>query len=311
MSASWRSRSAFTLVELLVVIAIIAVLIGLLLPAVQKVREAAARAKCANNLKQIALAAQTINDALGGLPPLACPDGYTAATLAGPSYNGCNYTCFAWFLPYIEQNAIFQLLTKGSSPPGGYCGGQYMQPVKTYACPSDPSYSLNGLSLSTQGNSQQFAAGCYSANYLIFGNPYGTSDATCIQGQALIPKSMPDGLSNTIFFGEVYSACGSTGSPATAASSLWADSTRPYRPIMCHNTADKTVNPGYAPCFTFQIMPDVFNSCDPSRGQSSHSSGMNVGLGDGSVRLISPAISPTTWAAACDPRDGTTLGTDW
>src|SRR5580692_7558759 len=97
-------QRAFTLIELLVVIAIIAILIGLLLPAVQKVREAAARMACSNNIKQIGIATQAINDAEGGLPPVASPDGWTATTMAGVAFNGANYTYFTWLLPFIEQN---------------------------------------------------------------------------------------------------------------------------------------------------------------------------------------------------------------
>src|SRR5438105_644782 len=108
MNARGRSRRVgFTLIELLVVIAIIAILIALLVPAVQKVREAAARTQCANNLKQIGLAMHSINDTNKALPPVAAPDGWTAGTLAAPPYNGGPWTFFSHILPYIEQTAVY------------------------------------------------------------------------------------------------------------------------------------------------------------------------------------------------------------
>jgi prepilin-type N-terminal cleavage/methylation domain-containing protein/prepilin-type processing-associated H-X9-DG protein len=312
LGETMKCRRGFTLIELLVVIAIIAILIALLVPAVQKVREASALTQCANNLKQIALATHNANDVYKALPPVASPDGWTELTLAALPYRGGPYTVFTFLLPFVEQTTVYGALTQGNSPPGAYCGGQYMVLIPVYLCPTDSS-TQSGLSQTITGGANGFAVSNYVANYLVFGNPLANTDATCVQGVSSIPTSFPDGLSNTITFGEAYGSCSlsNSASAANSAATLWADSTKPWRPIMCHNTPDRSVNPGYAACFTFQVQPLEFGGCDPSRAQSTHSSGMNVGLGDGSVRFVRQDIDATTWARACDPRDGQPNGSDW
>jgi prepilin-type N-terminal cleavage/methylation domain-containing protein/prepilin-type processing-associated H-X9-DG protein len=137
---SRQSRAAFTLIELLVVIAIIAILIGLLLPAVQKVREAAARMQCTNNIKQISLAAMNYESSYGMLPPGIV---YTAGVSNQTSYVGT----LVYLLPYIEQNNLYTQIdqTLFNLPPSTVSGnwwgtayGQSQNALKTYTCPSDP-----------------------------------------------------------------------------------------------------------------------------------------------------------------------------
>jgi hypothetical protein len=281
---------------------------------VQKVREAANRARCANNLKQIALATHNLCNTYEYLPPLCAPDGWTAITVAAPPYRTVNYTVFNWLLPFVEQDAVYRRQSWTAPTPAGgagYSGGMYMVPVKTYICPADSSH-LDGMCGTTNGQANLFAGTSYAANYYVFGNPNDTrGDTYRVQGANLFPSSIVDGTSNTIFFTEVFVTCGLTGSLSSAGANLWADSTTPWRPIFCHNTSNKSTNAGYAACNMFQVQPQYFTTCDPSRPQSPHIGGINCCLGDGSVRFVSSSISTTTWAQACDPRDGAVLGSDW
>jgi len=300
---SQRGR-AFTLIELLVVIAIIAILIGLLLPAVQKVREAAARMQCSNNLKQMSLACHNYASANNDFMP--------------PFYNNVSGSgetqIFVALLPYIEQTAVYQSF--GTNPLNLQTAGTnigHRATIKTYMCPSDPTIG-SGL---TQGD---WASGSYLANFQVFGNPnYGNSAWGNFVGTPNLKSTFTDGTSNTLLFAEqlaqrpsghwnLWAHGGWNPSWAPVFGYGSADGSTPYNSAM--DTGSGIVGQASIPYVGVRSNPGAVSG-DITRAMSAHSGSMQVGMGDGSVRGITGSISPATWWAACTPNFGDMLGSDW
>jgi prepilin-type N-terminal cleavage/methylation domain-containing protein len=325
-------RQAFTLVELLVVIAIIAVLIGLLLPAVQKVREAAQRVQCENNLKQLGLAVHNFNTANETLPPICTAptfDGYPnqySPYPTNPPYSNIAGTLHYMLLPYVEQNNVAVIATLDGVNYESADQGPTMIPL--FVCPADP--TLGGNIATNPPSDEPFASTNYVGNALFFD----------MGGKSIL--SITNGTSNTVMFAHIYKDCQEAQAQSTRwVQTTWATHFTAYPPKDWENspaygvprlataphwdyiqyvpppptyrdfvnTAGDTVdvNPGTV---AFQVQP-AYGQCDVTVTQTPHSAGMPVGLGDGSVRMVSASISVTTWVNANTPLNGTPLGSDW
>jgi prepilin-type N-terminal cleavage/methylation domain-containing protein len=317
-------RKGFTLIELLVVIAIIATLIGLLLPAVQKVREAANRIACTNNIKQIALAAHHYENTYNVLPPLWYHNSSTSTFV----------NLFYLLLPYIEQKPVYdQAVPAGQTKRWGFfCRSNI---IKTYVCPSDTTEPTDMDTMN--GNTGMWASGNYAGNVMVFDpmpvSPSSTS-ANAPGRQMTLVTAMPDGNSTTVVVAHRLKYCnangpgGITGQEATdwaayPRDSQWGFSAVPGFGYRSYNkfyganivwtaswAMDYSTSASPSSGLPFQVTPAA-GVCDYTITQSPHTGGMIAGLGDGSVRSVSAGVSTSTWYSACHPRDNTPVGSDW
>jgi prepilin-type N-terminal cleavage/methylation domain-containing protein len=282
-----RRRSGFTLIELLVVIAIIAILIGLLVPAVQKVREAAARSQCQNNLKQIGLALHNYHGVFKKFPPGWVGNGKPP---------NLSYGWPTFILPYMEQNNLYKSISPDTTPLGTVFKtnlASLQLPVSTFICPSDPSGTQGDLNdnrpftKAVPGQTVYIAKSNYAGNGGDYTSSPGCGPGIFAQDSKVRIVDITDGTSNTLLVGErdsgdivdgkvrgryaaliagMSTATGENASAGTSALVAWTY----YQPM---TGKGYTVGDMPANCFG-----------------SAHTGSINFVLCDGSVRSITPDV---------------------
>jgi prepilin-type processing-associated H-X9-DG protein len=327
------------LIELLVVIAIIGVLIGLLLPAVNKVREAANRTTCANNLHQLGMGSINCSVQYGKLPPLAGPFPLTATSGVRPT----TVNLFLYLLPFLEEDPLYKSSKDPTFvPPQASLVFPAAQPacsrpLALFRCTSDFTSTGDGTNPNgpaTTPTIPLWGESSYAANRAAFSD--FTIDTTTSPGNAIVtwvdnvyhklPGSFTDGPTKTILFSEKLANCG------TGAGTRWGDwgadwnvsastgghyfpaFSRAYAftaPTDANNLNGKFSDFGGGTAQTpFQSQPNkaTCNFLLPSTG---HPGVINVCMGDGSVKSVVVEVSPQTWFAACTPASDDVLNTDW
>jgi len=313
-----KGRHGFTLIELLVVIAIIAILIGLLLPAVQKVREAAARSVCQDNLKNLGLAIHNYAGASNGavnLPPAMEPN----YDINGNPTSWNTLTHF--LLPHIEQQPLYNRV-QGITDSWG--NGNHAATIKIFKCPSDP----------TQGTGINPNTGWATSSYAHNVHLFGAQSAWTTRHIGGFPPynvgNIPDGTSGTIAYVERYAYYATYGwgsllhhpscENAWGYNMQWTTGYGYMRTWDINSasgsstnsvTADfGTQNYFFKPQISAKTTGGLPGGAHPYFPNTGHSA-MQVLLLDGSVRGVTASISQATWNAAMRPDDGQPLGSDW
>jgi prepilin-type N-terminal cleavage/methylation domain-containing protein len=279
-----RCGRGFTLIEILVVIAIIGILVALLVPAVQVVRESALRTQCENNVKQLCLAIHSFNDVNKHLPLAA---GYQGEG----QWNGQYTSLFFQILPFLEQTALYNQL-----PPNGRGDALVSGPMPAvFNCPADFTVLSGGYDPNNPSvGLSSYASSAQSFGDIWKGGPY-----------ARLPGTFRDGTSNVVIIAERYGVCQTNNVLWPVAHDELFTPQFGYNWDYFHNWS-----PINRLDYLFQISP-TDDQCDPNRTQTAHPQSMTIGIADGSVRRAGALMSLTTWRNAQLPGDGAALGADW